>query len=338
MARWLPRKAAAARARLRERYELVFEILAFRHQLTVLRRAGTRRPRFGLFDRLFWVFLSRRWSGWRGGLIVVQPETVLRWRRQGWSLLRRFGRGCRRCGGRPRTAGEIRQLIIRMSRENFLWGAPRIHGELLKLGYDVSQATASRYLPWPRSRSQTWRSLLRNQACGIGLTKPFAARDVADRLILLLRSHLRRAVERPANHAGESLTRIARLPIGRLPKPWLQTSPAPDLGHRREISGLTSAVTARSRFRAGFNPHRPAIARIRGSPLHSRTLRLARCPPRRPCPSSGSPKIAAASLPIERADPAASFLQATGRPIVGALSMRNLERRDRSPIQTRTKF
>jgi len=336
---WLRRKAAAARAKLRERNELVLEILALRHQLTVLRRTGTRRARFRLFDRLFWVFLSRRWSGWRGSLIVVQPETVLRWRRQGWSLLRRFGRGRRWRGGRPLIAVEIRQLIIRMSRENFLWGAPRIHGELLKLGFDVSQATVSRYLPGPRSRSQTWRSFLRNQACGIGLTKPFAARDVADRLILLLRSRLRRAVERPANHAGESLSQIARLLTGRLPRPWLQTSPAPDLDHRREISGLNSAVTARSRLRVGFNPHRPAIARIRGSPLHESSGR-ASCQPQSPRlrPSSGAPKIAAASLHIERADPAASFLQATARPIVGALSMRNLERRDRSPIQTRTKF
>lgn len=132
-------KVAAARARLRDRHELVLEILAFRHQLAVMRRTGTRRPRFLLFDRLFLVFLSRRWSGWRSSLIIVQPETVLRWRRQGWSMLRRFGRRRRWHGGRPRIAVKIRQLIIRMSLENFLWGAPRIHGELLKLGYDVSQ-------------------------------------------------------------------------------------------------------------------------------------------------------------------------------------------------------
>ncbi len=82
---WLRQKAAAAQARLRERNGLVLEILALRHQLAVLRRTGTRRPRFRLFDRLLWVFLSRRWSGGRGNLIVVQAETVPRWRRQ-WLL------------------------------------------------------------------------------------------------------------------------------------------------------------------------------------------------------------------------------------------------------------
>ena len=261
--RWLRWKTAAARARLRERNELVLEILALRHQIAVLRRTGARRPRSSVSDRLFWVFLSRWWSGWRGSLTNVRADTVLRWRRQGWSLLRRFDRGRRWRGGRPRIASEIRDLIIRMARENFLWGAPRIHGELLKLGYDVSQATVSRYLPGPRSRLQTWRTFLHNQALGIGLTKPFAVRDAADRLILLLWPRLRRAVERSANHVGQSLTQIASLPIGRLPRPWLQTSPAPDLDHRREISGLNSAVTARSRFRVGFNPHRPAIVRIR---------------------------------------------------------------------------
>ena len=86
------------------------------------------------------------------------------------------------------------------------------------------------------------------------------------------------------------------------------------LGPQREISVLNSGVTARSRFRVGFNPHRPAIARIRGSPLHSRTLRPVRRPPRRLRPSSGAPKIAASSLHIERADPATSFLQAPARP------------------------
>ena len=204
MIAWLQRKVARVRARLRERNELGLEILALRHQIAVLRRTGTRRPRFSASDRLLWVLLSRWWPGWRGNLTIVQPETVLRWRRLGWSLLRRFGRGRRWRGGRPRIASEIRDLIIRMARENFLWGAPRIHGELLKLGYDVSQATVSRYLPGPGGRSLTWRTFLRNQALGIGLAKPFAAREAADRLVLTLRSR----VECTARYVGQSLTEV----------------------------------------------------------------------------------------------------------------------------------
>lgn len=166
---WLRRRSATARARLGERTELVLEIVALRHQLLVLGRTGTRRPRLRLSDRLFWVFLSRRWSGWRGSLIIVRAETVLHWHRQGSSLLWMFCRGRRWRGGRPRIASEIRNLIIRMARENFLWGAPRIHGKLLKPGYHVSQATVSRYFPGPSGRPQSWRTFLRNHAVGIGL-------------------------------------------------------------------------------------------------------------------------------------------------------------------------
>src|SRR5215467_8024095 len=117
----------------------------------------------------FWVFLSRWWANWQRGLIIVQPGTVLRWRRRGfWAI---WGSGsCRRWrGGRPRISGEVRALIVRMSRENFLWGAPRIHGELLKPGFLVSQATVSRYMPrrgYPPT--QGWRTFLRNQASAIG--------------------------------------------------------------------------------------------------------------------------------------------------------------------------
>jgi hypothetical protein len=143
---------------------LVLEMVALRHQIAVLKRSGTRRPCFRLSDRLFWLLLARWWPGWRDSLVIVQPPTVLRWQRQGWSGLWRY-RSCGRWrGGRPRIAREIRQLIVRMARENILWGAPRIHGELLMLGFTVSQATVSRYMP-PASRrpGQSWRTFIRNQ-------------------------------------------------------------------------------------------------------------------------------------------------------------------------------
>jgi hypothetical protein len=129
---------APARAELRARWELVAEIIALRHQVAVLQRSRTRRPCFRTVDRLFWVLLSRWWSGWCKGLIIVQPETVLRWRRQGLSLIWGYRSHGRWRGGRPRITREIRELIARMARDNFLWGAPRIHGELLKLGFSVS--------------------------------------------------------------------------------------------------------------------------------------------------------------------------------------------------------
>ncbi len=160
------------RGRRRERWDPVLERLALQHQVRVLRRSGTRRPRPAPWDRLFWLILSRLWSRWRGSLIMVQPGTVLKWRRRGLSLVfgcRHDGRffGCRHDGrwrgGRPRVDAEVRDLIAPMARANLLWGAPRIHGELLKLGFTLSEATVSRYLRRrPRPGSQRWATFIRN--------------------------------------------------------------------------------------------------------------------------------------------------------------------------------
>ena len=158
-----------ARSEPRSRTALLLESIALRHQIAVLERSGTRRPCFRRWDRLFWILFSRWWPQWRDSLIIVQPETVLRWRREGWSALWRYRARGRWRGGRPRVSSEVRHLIVRMARENFLWGAPRIHGELLMLGFSVSEATVSRYLP-ARSRrpGQSWRTFLRNQAMAFG--------------------------------------------------------------------------------------------------------------------------------------------------------------------------
>ena len=159
MSRWI----AALGAHLSARGELLLELIALRHQVAILQRTRTRRPCFRPSDRLFWVFLSRWWADWRRPLVIVQPATVLRWRRQGlWAIWTSGSRGRWR-GGRPRINSEIRALILRMSHENFLWGAPRIHGELLKLGFDVSQASVSRYMPRrPFPPTQRWSTFLRN--------------------------------------------------------------------------------------------------------------------------------------------------------------------------------
>ena len=122
------------RGRRHKRWDLVFEHLALQHQVRVLQRSGTRRPRLTPWDRLFWLILSRLWSRWRSSLIIVQPGTVLKWRRQGLRLVFERRHDGRWRGGRPRVDAEVREFIAHMARANLLWGAPRIHGELLKLG------------------------------------------------------------------------------------------------------------------------------------------------------------------------------------------------------------
>jgi len=126
----------------RSRIALQAEILALRHQINILRRSSQKRPRLRVSDRILWVWLSRLWSNWRSALLIVRPKTILRWHRQGFRL---YWRWKSRRAGRPDTAQEIRGLIRKMCLANPTWGAPRIHGELLKLGADVSQTTVSKY-------------------------------------------------------------------------------------------------------------------------------------------------------------------------------------------------
>ena len=141
----------------RTRAALQAEILALRHQLAVLQKNAPRRLRFHRCDRFLWVVLSRFWSGWRRCLQMVQPDTVLRWHRRAFAW--HWSRKSRRLSGRPEVASNIRDLIRRMSQANPLWGAPRIHGELLKLGIAVAQSTVTQYLPRRRKPpSQTWPS------------------------------------------------------------------------------------------------------------------------------------------------------------------------------------
>jgi putative transposase len=161
MASMLPLILTGLLFALRTRRALALENLALRHQLAVLQRAAPR-PRLRRSDRLLWVLLSRLWNGWAGALVLVKPETVIRWHRAGFA--RCWTWKSRRIGpGRPAVAQELRALIRRMSEANPLWGAPRIHGELQKLGLEISQATVSKYTVRPnRPPSQTWRTFLDN--------------------------------------------------------------------------------------------------------------------------------------------------------------------------------
>src|SRR5664280_3231668 len=124
----------------RSRASLELENLALRHQIGVLQRSARKRPKLTPVDRLLWVWLSRIWSDWRSVLAIVQPDTVIAWHRKGfrlfWTWKVRHGRP-----GRPPISQEVRKLIRTMSRENPLWGAPRIHGELLKFGIDIGETS-----------------------------------------------------------------------------------------------------------------------------------------------------------------------------------------------------
>src|SRR5713226_591700 len=152
----------ALRGCFRTRAALQGEILALRHQLLVLQRSNRRRrPSLSTTDRLVWVWLSRLWADWRSALLIVKPETVIAWHRKGFHLYWRWK--SRNRDGRPSITPEVRNLIRRMSLANPRWGAPRIHGELLKLGIEVSQATVAKYMARDRKPpSQTWRTFLEN--------------------------------------------------------------------------------------------------------------------------------------------------------------------------------
>jgi putative transposase len=145
----------------RLRSDLALENLAFRQQLAVLRRQR-RRPGIRKVDRVFWLILSRPWRDWKETLVIVKPETVLRWQRKRFASYwtRLAGQGL---PGRPGTNRKIHELIRRMANAHLKWGAPRVHGELLKLGIDISERTVSRWMPGLRKPpSQTWRTFLDN--------------------------------------------------------------------------------------------------------------------------------------------------------------------------------
>lgn len=150
-------------ASLRSKVSLEAENAALRQQLIVLRRKLRGRVRLSNGDRLFFVWLYRLFPSILKAVLIIRPDTLVRWHRAGF---RRYWRWKSRLRvGRPPVEGELRALIRQMSAENPLWGAPRIHGELLKLGFEVVQSTVAKYMiNSPRPRSQTWRTFLRNHA------------------------------------------------------------------------------------------------------------------------------------------------------------------------------
>jgi len=192
MVRWLGILLRTVRSAVRARRELALENLALRQQLA-LWKARQPRPRLTVMDRIFWVLLSRLWTGWRYSLQVVRPETVVGWHRQGFR--RYWAWKSRRRRGRPMIGTELRELIWRISRANPLWGAPRIHGELLKLGLTVSQAAVSKYmLRHRRPPSQAWRAFLKNHAKDLIAVDFFTVPTATFRVlfVLVMLTHSRR--------------------------------------------------------------------------------------------------------------------------------------------------
>jgi transposase InsO family protein len=181
------------RALLRSQGELAAENLALRQQLAVLKERR-KRPRLRKRDRIFWVWLSRLWTGWRSALLIVQPDTVVAWHRQGWKLYWRW-KSLTGKVGRPRIDAEIRKLIRRMCRQNPSWGAPRIHSELQLLGYDVSETTVDKYMVRHRKPpSQTWRTFLDNHVRDIVAVDFFTVPTATFRILfcfIVLRHHRR---------------------------------------------------------------------------------------------------------------------------------------------------
>ena len=182
--------------RFRRRVSLELEVLALRHQLAVLHRQRPGRAWLGRGDRLLWGWLYRIWPCCLEVMVLVKPVTVIQWHRQGFRKYWHWRSRSRRAG-RPEVNREIRELIRQMSIANPLWGALRIHGEMLKLGIEVSPATVGRHMVRRHGPpSPTWRTFLRNQVDGIAAIDMFVVVTAGFRLLYVsvILSHARRKI------------------------------------------------------------------------------------------------------------------------------------------------
>jgi transposase InsO family protein len=238
--------------RFRSRASLEIELMAVRHQLAVLRRQRPGRPQLSSLDRLLWVWLYRIWPQVTDAMVLVKPVTVVQWHRKGFRF---YWRWRSRRPGRPKIGTEIRALIRRMSRANPLWGAPRIHGELLKLGIKISQATVGRWMPWrPKVPSATWRSFLRNHLPDIVAIDMFVVTTATFRLLytlIVLSLDRRRVVhfEVTANPTQDWLSgqMTEAFPWDTTPRYLLRDrdkSYGPTFRQRVRAMGITEVITA----------------------------------------------------------------------------------------------
>src|SRR6202011_4652022 len=240
--------------RFRRRASLELELVALRHHLAVLRRQRPGRPRIFSTDRLLWMWLYRIWPRALNAMVLVKPATVIQWHRKGFRLYWRW-RSTSCSVGRPKVSSEIRDLIRQMSLANPLWGAPRIHGELLKLGIDVSQATVGRHMPWrPKVPSPTWRSFLQNHLTDIVAIDMFVVATATFRLLyaLIVLGHDRRRVmhfnvTQYPTQAWLSRQLTEAFPWDTAPRYLLRdrdTSYGPAFRNRVQAMGIEEIVTA----------------------------------------------------------------------------------------------
>ena len=179
---------------LAPRASLILENLALRQQLVAMMRHNPK-PRLRRRDRVFWVLLRRFWRGWRHHLVLVKPDTVTSWHRQGWRLFWRLKSGK---PGRPPIPRKLILLIRRLSHENHLWGAPRIQLELRLLGHEVAEATVAKYMVHRSRRGggQRWHTFLRNHAYQIAACDMFTVPTLTFRrlFVFVVLSHDRRTI------------------------------------------------------------------------------------------------------------------------------------------------
>src|SRR3979411_422285 len=182
------------------------EIIMLRHQLNVLRQRVPSKPKLTVADRLLFVWLYRLFPSVLNAVPIIHPATIRRWHGTGFRLYWRWKSRTR--GGRPKIPGEIRRLIREMSLANRLWGAPRIHGELLKLGIEVAQSTVAKFMARSgRGRSRTWKTFLHNHSSGIGAMDFLIVPTVGFRLLfvlVILRHQRRRLISRRSGSPARS--------------------------------------------------------------------------------------------------------------------------------------
>src|SRR6266436_808909 len=226
---------------LKTQARLEAEIMLLRHQLNVLRQRVPSKPRLTMADRLLFVWLYRLFPSALNAVTIVQPETIIRWHRTGFRLYWRWKSRSR--GGRPKVPMEIQRLIREMSLANRLWGAPRIHGELLKLGIEVAQSTVAKYMArGGRGRSQTGKTFLHNHSTSIGAMDFLIVPTVGFKLlfVLVILRHERRRLISLSVTANPTAEWIARQITDAFP--WDE---APDYLIRDRDACYGQAVTKR---------------------------------------------------------------------------------------------
>ena len=245
----------------KSRGRLEAEVAVLRHQLNILRRRSLKRVRPNALDRTVFVWLYRLFPDIGKAIAIIRPETIVRWHRMGFPAWWRWK--SRNPGGRSKIDREIRDLVRRMCEENPLWGAPRIHGELLKLGFDVAQSTVSKYMLRRRGPpSQGWKTFLRNHADGIAAVDFLVVPTLTfQRLFafVVLRLGRRRLlwIGVTTNPTAEWLVRQITEAF-----PWILLRP---------FSSATTTVPTARCSRAGFERWAFAIALLHRGP-HGRTV------------------------------------------------------------------